>query len=276
MIFYTNSTKHLVSKLKTGKFILKQFSDGEIYAKVEETVKNKTIWVIASTFAPSDNLIELIFLLDALKRCGARINLLIPYFGYSRQDRIVEGECFSSKIICSWLKNFHLNKIITLNIHGVRLKKFLKYKDIIPFELYSSIAKNYDVLVAPDKGAKANVQKLSQLCNKPLVVIEKFRPKKEQVKILELKGTVKNKKVIIVDDMISTGGTIIEASKVLLQKGAREVSVIATHGVFSGDAIKNLEKSPIKNIYVTNSIPQKQSKKVKVMDLSEFIKKIIK
>ncbi len=275
MIFYTNSTKHLVNKIKTGRFVLKRFSDGEIYARIEEKVKNKSVWVIASTFAPADNLIELVFLLDALKRCGAKINLLVPYFGYSRQDRIVEGECFSSKLICGWFKDFNLKRIITINIHGERLKKFLKYKDIIPFELYARIAKNFDVLVAPDKGAKANVQKLSSLCEKPLVVIEKFRPKKEQVKILELKGNVKNKRALIVDDMISTGGTIIEASKVLLQKGAKEVSVIATHGVFSGDAIKNLEKSKIKNIYVTNSIQQKKSRKLKVIDLSGFLKKLI-
>ncbi|MBI5065659.1 ribose-phosphate pyrophosphokinase [Candidatus Woesearchaeota archaeon] len=119
MIFYTNSTKHLVGQLKTGKFVLKRFSDGEIYAKIEENVKNKSVWVVASTFAPADNLLELVFLLDALKRCGAKTNLIVPYFGYSRQDRIVEGECFSSKLICGWLKNFNLKKIITLNIHGV-------------------------------------------------------------------------------------------------------------------------------------------------------------
>ncbi|MBI5065982.1 ribose-phosphate pyrophosphokinase [Candidatus Woesearchaeota archaeon] len=155
------------------------------------------------------------------------------------------------------------------------MNEFLRYKDIIPFELYAPIAEKFDVLVAPDKGAKSNVQKLSDLCKKPLVVIEKFRPKKEQVKILEIKGDVKNKRALIVDDMISTGGTIIEASKVLLQKGAKEVSVIATHGVFSGDAIKNLKKSQIKNVYVTNSIPPNKSEKIKIIDLSEFLKKII-
>lgn len=276
-LFYTNSVKHLAKKinLHKGKFTIKKFSDGEIYVEVKEKVKNKSVWVLASTNSPGDNLLELLFLLDALKREKAKINLLIPYFGYARQDRRKEGESLSAEVVSNLLKQ--ANKIRIIHVHSSRLKKFLNYEDIIPLKLYYSIITKYDVIVAPDKGSLNLVQKISQKTNIPSAVMEKVRPVHEKANIIKLKGEVKNKKAIIIDDMISTGRTIIAASKALKQSGAKEISVIATHGLFAADAIKRIEKSPIMKVYVTNSIVQKQRfRNVKVIDLSKLIEDIIK
>ncbi len=276
-LFYTSSVKHLAKKinLHKGKFTIKKFSDGEIYVEVKEKVKNKSVWVLASTNPPGDNLLELLFLLDALKREKAKINLLIPYFGYARQDRRKEGESLSAEVVSNLLKQ--ANKIKIIHVHSPRLKKFLNYDDIIPLKLYYSIITKYDVIVAPDKGSLNLVKRISKKTKIPFALMEKIRPAHEKAVITKIKGKVKNKKAIIIDDMISTGGTVIAASKSLKQAGATEISVIATHGIFAADAIKRIEKSPIKKVYVTNSILQKQHfKNIKVIDLSKFIEDIIK
>jgi len=278
ILFYTNSTKHLASKIKVnkGKFEIRRFSDGEIHVKVEQDVKNKKVWVLASTLPPADNILELIFLLDVLKREKAKINLLIPYFGYARQDRLLPGECFSSKIMCDWLRKSRLRNIAVIDLHTHRIRKFLKYKNMVPFEIYAQIAKKMDVVVAPDKGALPNARSISKACRIPLASMEKIRPEKEKIKMIKIKGSVKGKKVLIVDDMISTGSTIVEAAKIMMKKGAKEVSVIATHGIFSDDAIKKINKSRIKKVYVTNTIHQKShSKKIKVIDISDYLKNIM-
>ena len=161
-------------------------------------------------------------------------------------------------------------------MHSQRLEYFLDYENIIPVELFYPIIKKMDVIVAPDKGVLDLTRKISKDCGLSLAFMKKTRPAKERAKILEMKGDVKNKKAIIIDDMISTGGTILEASKKLKQEGAKEVYVIATHGVFSKGAIRKIEKSQIKKVYITNSLPQfKHSKKIKAIDLSRFIEKTI-
>ncbi len=278
-LFYTNSVKYLADKIKIkkGNFLLKKFSDGEIYVKILDEVKNKQVWVLASTNPPADNLLELIFLLDALKREKAKINLIITYFGYARQDRILKKEAFTSKLICDWLSNFNLNKIYVIHLHSQRLKNFLKYENLIPVELFSPVLKKAEVVVAPDKGALELVKKISGKYDVPYAYMEKFRPSQEEAKIMKLHGSVKNKKTIIIDDLVSTGGTILAAGKKLKQAGAKEISALATHGIFAGDAMREIEKSPIKKIYVTNSLLQKyRPAKIKVIELRKFIEKIIK
>ena len=221
---------------------------------------------------------ELVFLLDALKREKARINLLMPYFGYARQDRIAErGESLSAKVICDWLKSFRLNRIIVVEMHSPRLRKFLGYKNIVPYELIYPKARKSDVIVAPDKGTIHFVKKVSRACRRPFITMLKSRPVKEKVRIAMKGGDVKGKKVLILDDMISTGSTIIEASRKLREKGAKEIYVFATHGIFADGAIRRLERSPIKRIYVTNTVPRRiRSRKIKVMDISGFIERTMR
>jgi len=267
-LFYTNSTKHLVSKikLKKAKFTISKFSDGEIYVKIEENVKNKEVWVVASTNSPGDNLLELIFLLDALKREKAKINLLIPYFGYARQGKGKPGEAQTAKVVCDLLQGY---KISVIHMHSPRIKKYLKFKNLIP--LYQHIIKKYDIVIAPDKGAAKLVRTIGKELNIPYIIMNKVRPKPEQARITTKPIDVKNKKVLIIDDMISTGGTIIAASKKL--QGATEISVLTTHGIFSGDALKKL--SLFDKVYITNSLPQRKHPKLHILDLAPFISKEI-
>ena len=280
ILFYTSSAKHIAERMriKKGRFVMKRFTDGEIYVRVLENVRRKTAWVLASTFSPAENLLELAFLLDALKRGGAIVNLIMPYFGYARQDRVVEnGECLSSEVVCSLLRGFRLNKVLVIEMHSPRLKKFLKYENIVPFELFYPAACRADVVAAPDKGAVEVAKKISRACSVSFAGMEKIRPVKEKARVTMKADNVKGKRIMIIDDMISTGGTIIEAGKMLKKRGVKEVSVVATHGLFTGSAVKKLEKSPIKRIYVTNSIPQKAtSRKIKVIDISGFVEGLIK
>ncbi len=275
-LFYTHSARHLARRigLRPGKFIIKKFSDGEIYVKIKENVKGKKVWVLASTNPPGDNLLELLFLLDALKREKAEINLLLPYFGYARQDQRREGESLSAEVVCRLLKP--VKEIKVVQMHGTRLKKFLDYTDLIPFKWYYPIIKKYEVVVAPDKGVLNLIKETSKKAGIPFAAMKKVRPAPEKARITKIEGEVKNKKALILDDMISTGGTIVAASKALKQYGAKSISVLATHGIFSVGAIEKIEKSPIQKIYVTNSLPQKTgSKKIKVIDLSGFLREIV-
>jgi ribose-phosphate pyrophosphokinase len=278
LLFYTNSVKHLASKINMpmGKFVIKKFSDGEIYVRVDEDVKDKQVWVL--TAIQSDNVLELAFLLDALNRAKASINLFITYFGYARQNAVnVAGEALSAEVICNLLKMFNPKKITVMHIHNTSVNQFIDFSSEIPVELYGPIIdKTADVVVAPDKGAAHLAHTLASPISKGEAFFEKIRPKQEEAIMKKLVGDVKGKNVIIVDDLISTGGTILEAAKRLKEEGAKDIQVLATHGVFTDGAIEKLEGSPISKVHVTNSLAQTHnSKKVNVIDLSGFIEKII-
>ena len=276
-IFYTSSAKHLISKLPKGKFLIKRFSDQEIYLKIQENVAGKNVCVLGSTFPPAENILELFFLLDALKREKAKIHLIVPYFGYARQDQIKKGEAFSGKILSEWFRDFQLKRIDILSMHSNKLKEYFDYENSIPMGHYLSVAKKADILIAPDKGALPLTKAISKALSLPIISMEKVRPYHEKAHVKLFDGQVFGKKVLIIEDMIVTGGTILEATKLLLRKKAKEVSVIATHGIFSSDAIAKIEKSPIHKVYITNSIPQKNCiSKIKVFNLSSWIASLLK
>ncbi|HYB03961.1 MAG TPA: ribose-phosphate diphosphokinase [Nitrososphaerales archaeon] len=276
MLFYTHSAEHIAKRMsmKKGEFILTKFSDGEIYSRVEENVKGKKVWVLSSTQAPGDNILELLFLLDSLQRGGAKVNLMILYFAYARQDRIVKsGEALSSKVISDLLGMFKLDTISVVHMHSTRIHHFLDFENLWPIEVFSRIIRRMELIVAPDRGAVSFARKISDDYRLPVAYMEKFRPEAERVEIRRLTGNVREKKVLIVDDMITTGHTVIKASQRLIESGATEVNVMATHGVFSGHAVRNLEESgSIKSIYVTNSIkPTFKSRMIKTLDISKFV-----
>lgn len=279
LLFCTSSAKHLARRigLKAGRLVLRRFSDGEVYCRVEEDVRGRSVWVVASTQPPGDNVLELAFLLDSLTRGGAEVNLLITYFAYARQDRVVkEGEALSSKVICDMLKRFQLNQIFVVHIHSSRIRKFLSYRDIVPTDLFSPVIRRADIVAAPDKGALGLATGVSERYGKALAYMEKSRPGAEEVEMVRLVGEVEGRRVVVVDDMISTGGTVIKASELLMDSGAKEVSVVATHGVFSGNAVEDLERSRIKAVYVTNSIrPHRESKLLKTVDLSKLLARVV-
>ncbi len=276
MLFYTHSAEHIARRIgiKKGAFTLVKFSDGEIYCRVEEHVKGKQVWVLSSTQPPGDNMLELVFLLDSLRRAGAKVNLMILYFAYARQDRIVKkGEALSSKVISDLLRTFREEKIMILHMHSTRITKFLDFENLWPIPVFSHIIRRMEVVVAPDKGALDFAREVARRYGLPLAHMEKFRPEVEKAEITRLTGDVTGKRVVIVDDMISTGSTVIKASQRLIESGAKEVNVVATHGIFSGDAVKNLEQcGSIKSIFVTNSIkPTYKTSMITSVDISKFI-----
>src|ERR1035437_10864237 len=142
-------------RMKKGRFILAEFSDGEIYSRVEDDVRGKDVWVLASTQPPADNLLELAFLLDSLTRRGATVNLFILYFAYARQDRIVkEGEALTSKVVSDLLQSFNLKRIFVIHIHSSRIMKFFDYENVLPIGLFSAVIRKMEVVVAPARGAQ--------------------------------------------------------------------------------------------------------------------------
>lgn len=277
-LFFTPSAQHLALKIDSVKegYISKTFSDGEKYIRVEKGVKG-TIWVIANTNPPAENLLELFFLLDALKRQPTEIHLLIPYFAYARQDRIKQkGECLSTKVISDFLQCFKLKKVVVVHMHSKRVERYFDYENVLPLQLVCSLAKQMDIIVAPDEGGVEFATVVGKECGLSVIYMEKKRITDKKVEIIKMSGKVKGKKVMIVDDMIATGGTIIKATEKLMAEGAKGVYVYATHGIFSGNAREQLEKSPIKRIYVTNSLLQKAKGKIKVIDISRLLQEVIK
>lgn len=280
MILFANKAAcHLVDSmnLPPALYTVKRFSDGELYIKIDEDIQNKKIWIIAGTQSPAENLLELFFLLDAIARAGAQnINLFFSYFGYARQATPAPGEASSVELICDILKKFPLAQTFIMHAHDpATLHKFLDFTNVIDIDFFCDVAKNYDAIAAPDEGAIELAQQLSQECNKEAIFIKKTRPAPEEVKIESVDGDVANKKILLVDDMISTGRTIIEAANALKNLGATSISAAATHGIFAGDAAERIEKSCLEKIYVTNTIKQKSNRNIQVYDIGPFIENII-
>ena len=273
MIIATSSTSHL--KLKRVHVLIKRFTDGEVYVRVPENLKNKRVTVVSSFPPPAENFLELVFVLDALHRLHAKVHLVITYFGYARQDKInVAGEAVSAEIISNILKKY-ADKITIFDCHSERIKHFMKYHNVIPNELFRPfIPKGNLVVVAPDKGAVPRARAWQKMLHAGIAHLEKSRPAHDVAEIVTIKGNVRNKTVLIVDDMIATGGTIVGAANLLKNHGAKAVFVAATHGIFAGDALDRLSKAPIEKIFVTNSLPQRKHRLVKVVSIEKFILQI--
>lgn len=278
IVFYTTTTQHLAHTLpfEQGKYISKQFTDGEWYIKLEHDVAGKTVWVVAATNAPAEHLIELLLLLDALQRAHAQVKVLFTYFGYARQDQPLNGEASSAQVIARMFGLFDLKKIIILHPHSISLHDYVQFQAVFPDELICTHAQGYDAFAAPDEGANELVHRLAAQCDKEAIFLKKVRPEQESVEILDYNGMVRAKNILIIDDMIATGNTIIEVAKKLKELGATRVSVWATHGIFSGNAYEAIGKSCIEKVYVTDSLPQKKySEKIEVVSIALLIEKII-
>ena len=278
IVFYTRSTHHLAPfiDIKQGGYTSKQFSDGEWYVQLEEEVADKTVWVITATNPPAEHVLELLLLLDVLQKNNAHIHILFTYFGYARQDRPLENEASSAHIMAKLLNLFSLEKIIIIHAHSLLLHNYLTFENIIPSDVICQTAQLYDAIAAPDQGAYDLVQALGKACQMETIFLTKMRPEQEIVKILEYDGIVKAKNILIVDDIIATGNTVIEVAKTLQKLGATQVSVWATHGIFSASAQEAIEKSAIKKVYVTNTLPQKSGySKIEVINIAPLIKQLI-
>lgn len=292
-LFAGNSNPKLFKEIaaslgrKLGKIELKKFSDGESIAVLKESVEGEKVILLQSTCNPvNEHLMELLIMGNAALSNGAKeVHAIIPYFGYSRQDRVVDpGEPITAKLVMNLLSASGFSSITTMDIHSHATADYSKvpFNNLLFFPTLLDYIKKTEgekiVVVAPDGGALKNSQKYADALGTRLCCITKKRSAAEKIKSMELEGSVDGEDVLIVDDIIGTGGTLIKAAELLKKEGAKRIIVGATHGVFCGEALKNLERSEITQVIVSNTIPQeKKIRKLKIINVArefaDFIKK---
>ncbi len=269
-----------------GKIEIQNFSDGEIWAKYSENIRGDDVYVIQPTHPPAENLMELLILLDAAKRASARrVTAVITYFGYARQDRKDQPRVsITAKLVANLLTRAGADRVITMDLHAPQIQGFF---DIPMDHLYSSAIfidyfrkKNIPNLAvaSPDVGGIKMARSYAKRLDADLILIDKRRPKANEVEVMNVIGNVDGKNVLIVDDLIDTAGTFVNAVKALKTNGAREIYGACTHPILSGKAIERLTNSEVKTVVVTDSIPvQKKCPKIDYRSASKlFAESIIR
>ncbi|MEC9490600.1 MAG: ribose-phosphate pyrophosphokinase [Halanaerobiales bacterium] len=244
-----------------------RFKDGEIGVRTYETVRGADVFVVQPTSPPvNENLMELLVIIDALRRASARrITAVIPYYGYARQDRKARPrDPITSKLVANLLTEAGARRVLSIDFHAPQIQGFF---DIPVDHLYAApimvdYFKDFDrsdlIAVAPDVGSVKRVRSFAESLNIPMAIIDKRRPKPNVAEVMNVIGEVDGKNVILLDDIIDTAGTISAAAEVLKEKGAKDVYACGTHALFSGPAVERLKKAPITKIIVTNTIAQKE------------------
>jgi len=268
-----------------GKGKLGKFSDGELSFRYTETVRGSDVYIVQSTVNGSDNLIELFLMIDAAKRASAKhVNVVIPYYGYARQDRKDKPRiAVSAKLMANLLTASGASRVVSCDLHAGQIQGFFD----IPLDhlngssVFVPYVKKLNlenvIFASPDAGGTERVRDYAKYFDCEFVICDKTREKANEVKSVEVIGEVKDKDVIIVDDLIDTGGTIAMASNVIMEKGAKSVRAIITHPVLSGNAEENLEKSSLIELVVTDSIPLNiRNKKIKVLSIAGLFAKAIR
>ena len=291
-----NSNKQLsnkISKNLKNKLVntsIRKFADGEIYIEINENIRGNSIFIIQSVSSPAnDNLMELLLCIDALKRSSAKnITTVIPYFGYARQDRkVVPRTSISAKLVSNLITNAGADRVVTVDLHAGQIQGFfdipvdnLFATPIFAKHIKRKIKSKNIICVAPDVGGVERARALGKKLDVGLAIVDKRRPSPGKSQVMNVIGNVKNKICIITDDIIDSGGTIVNAADALLKRGAKEVHVYATHGVFSGDAVKKIKNSKIKNLVITDSIDSsdklKKVRNIEVLSISILLAEAIK
>jgi len=283
-----------IAKLLKTKLInsnIKRFSDGEIYAEINENIRGNSIFVIQSTSNPAnDNLMELLICIDALRRSSAKnITAVIPYFGYARQDRkVVPRTAISAKLVSNLITNSGAHRVLTVDLHAGQIQGFfdVPVDNLFTTPLFTRHikknikSKNNLICVAPDIGGAERARSLGRKINSGIAIVDKRRPSPGKSEVMNVVGNVKNKTCIIVDDIIDSGGTIVNAAKALKDKGAKEIYVYITHAVLSGTAVEKIDRSSIKKLIVTDTIDNskkiKKTSKIEVLSISGLMAEAIK
>ena len=298
IIFSLSQNLKLVNEISSllsipvGEIKKDYFQDGEVLVKTNSDVEDKDVILIESTSKKAqDKMFELMLLLDSLKRSKARhIQVFTPYFGYSRQERSYFGEPVSCEVVAKILETADYDELLTMDVHHPIIESFFKkpFRNVMTTELFKNyyleylkkhnISKEDVVVVAPDHGSNVRVDALVKELDVKKIILDKVRPEPNVAEHLSVGSQdIKNKVCIILDDIIDTGGTIVSATNLLYDSGAKEVLVGATHAVFSSDCINKLFSANIKDLVVTNTIEHDDlDKRVHVLDICSIITKHIK
>ena len=276
-MFTLNSNPELAEEMASilgcqlGKCSVSRFSDGEIQINLEESVRGSEVYLVQSTSQPAnEHIMELLIMIDALKRASAKnINLVIPYYGYARQDRKARSrEPITSKLVANLLEKAGATRVVVMDLHAPQIQGFfdIPVDQLLGVPLLSEYfaAKELDdiVVVSPDQGGVVRARKLANQLNAPIAFIDKRRPKPNVAEIMNIVGNIEGKNAILIDDLIDTAGTITIAAKALMEMGAKSVYACCTHPVLSGPAIERIESSPIKELVVTNTIQLPEEKRI--------------
>lgn len=295
-IFSLSSNRPLAEKIaqavgmELGQLEIQRFSDGEIKVMLEESIRGDHVYIIQSTSNPvNDHLMELLIMIDALRRASAKtINVVLPYYGYARQERKAQArEPITAKLVANMITEAGADRVLTLDLHAPQIQGFFD----IPVDhlLGVPLLANYFierglqgddvVVVSPDHGGVVRARKLADFLKSTIAIIDKRRPRANVAEVMNIIGDVKGKTCIIIDDMIDTAGTITLAAAALLDQGAKEVYASCTHAIFSGPAVERLEESEIKRIVVTDSILQPEDRylsKLDTVSVAELIAEAIR
>ena len=279
MVLFTGNANPVLAKAVTdymgielGKAMVGKFSDGEIQVEIQENVRSKHVVVLQPTCAPTnDYLMELMIMIDALKRASAgTITAVIPYFGYARQDRRPRSArvAISARIVANMLQSVSgISRVLTMDLHADQIQGFF---DIPVDNIYASPVLLADLqnkntgdllVVSPDIGGVVRARALVKQLGCDLAIIDKRRPKANLSEVMNVIGDVENRRCVVMDDMIDTGGTLCKAAQVLKERGAKSVMAYCTHPVFSGDAISRISESELDQVVVTDTIPLKDAAK---------------
>ena len=277
-------------KLKLVNTNIKNFADGEIYVEINENIRGNSIFIVQSSSSPAnDNLMELLLCIDALKRSSAKnITAVIPYFGYARQDRkVVPRTSISAKLVSNLITNAGANRILSVDLHAGQIQGFfdIPVDNLFATPLFArhikkKIKLDNLICVAPDVGGVERTRALSRRINSAIAIIDKRRPTPGKSEVMNLVGNVKNKNCIIVDDIIDSGGTIVNAARALKDKGAKDVYVYITHAVLSGNAVDKIQASKIKKLITTDTIDNSKkiakSNKIEIISIAPMISEAMK
>ena len=271
--------------VKLGKISFHHFSDGEFQPSFEETIRGSRIFLIGSTHPNSENLMELLLMIDAAKRASARhITAVIPYFGWARQDRKDKPRVpIGAKLIAKLIESAGATRIITMDLHADQIQGFFEkpvdhlYASTIFIPYVESLNLDDLTIASPDMGGSKRAYAYSKFLNSNVVICYKQRKKANIISHMELIGNVEGKNVVLIDDMVDTAGTLTKAADLMISRGAKSVRAVCTHPLLSGDAYERIEKSKLKELIVSDSIPSKKnSKKIKVLSSAKLFAEVMK
>jgi ribose-phosphate pyrophosphokinase len=261
------------------------FSDGEMGVYFTESVRGSDVFLIQSTFPPADNILELLMMIDAARRASAQhVTVVVPYYGYARQDRKDKPRvAIAAKLMANLLTTAGADRIMTCDLHAGQIQGFfdIPVDHLDGSSIFVPYIKNLKldnlIFATPDMGGTARTRQYAKYFEADMVVCDKHRKRANEIASMQVIGDVEGKDVVLVDDMVDTAGTICKASTIIKEKGANSVRAIATHGVLSGNAYKNIEESALEELIITDTIPQTgESSKIKVLTVADLFAKAIR